>query len=265
MAPGAIEETMNDEFVPVAFDDIADDVRRHLAVLPSAIDSFLEEHILASAHYRVVVGGEAAGFASIHDGSLITQFALATPYRREGQRLFARLRRLEQVRSAFVPTCDEFSLSHALDDSRRLARQAYFFTALDQPAESASPRDFALRLASKADAALVREAAGDFFAAPEAQIEAGELFVTLRAGEPVGFGVLERNRLCDAVASIGMYTFDRCRRQGVGTATIALLRNVCQDRGLRPVAGCWYYNHRSRQTLERAGMYAATRLLKFDY
>ena len=34
--------------------------------LPSAIDSFLEDHILASNHYRIVVAGETAGFASIH-------------------------------------------------------------------------------------------------------------------------------------------------------------------------------------------------------
>ena len=33
-------------------------------------------------------------------------------------------------------------------------------------------------------------------------------------------------------------------------------------RSLRPVAGCWYYNHRSRRTLQRAGMYSSTRLLK---
>jgi hypothetical protein len=51
----------------------------------------------------------------------------------------------------------------------------------------------------------------------------------------------------------------------VGTATIAMLMEECQRRSLRPVAGCWYYNHRSKQTLERAGMFSPTRLLKIDY
>ena len=36
---------------------------------------------------------------------------------------------MEQVQSAFVPTCDEFFLAHALDDYRQLAKQAYFFAA----------------------------------------------------------------------------------------------------------------------------------------
>jgi GNAT superfamily N-acetyltransferase len=62
-----------------------------------------------------------------------------------------------------------------------------------------------------------------------------------------------------------MHTIEKFRRQGVGTATIQLLIDECRRRGLRPVAGCWYYNHFSKKTLERAGMYTATRLLKVDY
>jgi GNAT superfamily N-acetyltransferase len=62
-----------------------------------------------------------------------------------------------------------------------------------------------------------------------------------------------------------MHTIEKFRRQGVGTATIRLLIDECRRRGLRPVAGCWYYNHFSKKTLERAGMYTATRLVKVDY
>ena len=89
--------------------------------------------------------------------------------------------------------------------------------------------------------------------------------MTLRDEEPVGFGILVKSMLYEDVASIGMYTIERLRRVGVGTATIAMLIAECRRRSLRPVAGCWYYNHRSRQTLQRAGMYSPTRLLKVDY
>ena len=57
----------------------------------------------------------------------------------------------------------------------------------------------------------------------------------------------------------------QCRGQGVGTETITLLRAECRRRALRPVAGCWYYNHASRRTLERAGMYSPTRLLRISF
>jgi hypothetical protein len=115
---------MDFHFEPVEFDDIREVVRQHLASLPSAIDSFLEENILASNHYRIEMEGEVAGLASIHGGSSITQFALAEPHRRYGQAIFWQLRHMEQVQLAFVPTCDEFYLAHALDDYRQLAKQA---------------------------------------------------------------------------------------------------------------------------------------------
>jgi GNAT superfamily N-acetyltransferase len=256
---------MDFQFEPVEFDDIREVVRQYLASLPSAIDGFLEEHILTSNHYCIELAGETAGFASIHGGSLITQFALAESHRRYGQAIFWQLRHMEQVQSAFVPTCDEFYLAHALDDYRQFAKQAYFFAARRERDISVNPGNFVLRPAELNDAVFIRQEAGDLFGEVERHIEAGQLFVTVRGEERVGFGILERSSLYDDVASIGMHTIESFRRQGVGTVTIRLLISECRLRGLRPVAGCWYYNHSSKKTLERAGMYSATRLLKIDY
>ena len=256
---------METHFAPVAFAEIREATCQHLRMLPSAIDSFLEDHILASNHYRIDVAGETAGFASIHEESLITQFALAEPYRRFGQMVFAELRRLEQVRAAFVPTCDEFYLAHALDEYRQLAKQAYFFATPPGAGGFGATDQLSLRPASMNDAGLVRQESGDFFDHLERHIAAGEVFVTRRDEEPVGFGILVKSTLYEDVASIGMYTIELLRRAGVGTATIAMLIAECRRRSLRPVAGCWYYNQRSRRTLQRAGMYSPTRLLKVDY
>jgi len=256
---------METHFAPAAFAEIREAARRHLHALPSAIESFLEDHILASNHYRIVVEGETAGFASIHEERLITQFALGEPYRRCGQTLFGELRRMEQVRSAFVPTCDEFFLAYALDEYRQLAKQAYFFATPPRVAEAVVSDRYSMRPAVMDDADFVRQASGDFFEDLERHIANGELFVTLRDEEPVGFGILVKSTLYEDVASIGMYTIERFRQTGVGTATIAMLIAECRRRALRPVAGCWYYNHRSRRTLQRAGMYSSTRLLKVDY
>jgi RimJ/RimL family protein N-acetyltransferase len=256
---------METRFAPVAFAEVREAMRQHLRALPSVIDSFLEDHILASNHYRIVVAGVTAGFASIHEARLITQFALAEPYRQCGQELFAELRRMEQVRAAFVPTCDEFFLAHALDDYRQLAKQAYFFAAPPGGGVAVATEPYSARLAVVDDADFVRQESGDFFEDLERHIAAGEVFVTLRGEEPVGFGILVESTLYEDVASIGMFTIERFRQAGVGTATIAMLIAECGRRALRPVAGCWYYNHRSRRTLQRAGMSSSTRLLKVDY
>lgn len=120
---------MDISFEHVTFINVEDAVRGHVSALASPIDSFLENHILGSTHYRIHVSGERVGFASIHGGNLITQFALDDRFKQDGQAIFRQIRHLEQVQAAFVPTCDEFFLSHALDDYRHLAKQAYFFTA----------------------------------------------------------------------------------------------------------------------------------------
>ena len=255
---------MDANFIPVPFAEIQEATRQHFRSLPSAIDSFLEDHILASTHYRIVVGTETAGFASVHKAHLITQFALDEPYRYDGQSIFRQLRRLERVQSAFVPTWDEYFLSHALDDYQQLAKRAYFFTAA-RDAPASAPVRYTMRPAELGDVDLVRKESGDFFEPLEQHITTGEMFVTLRGEEPVGFGILIKSVLYDDVASIGMYTVEQFRRAGVGTATIAMLMDECRRRSLRPVAGCSYYNHRSKQTLERAGMFSPTRLLKIDY
>ncbi len=120
---------MNIRFAPVAVDAIKPVLPAHVLTLASPIDSFLEDHILQSHHYRIVVDGEVAGWTAIHNEALITQFGLDARYRHLGQRVFAQVRKLEQAREAFVPTCDEFFLAHALDDYRLLEKQAYFFQA----------------------------------------------------------------------------------------------------------------------------------------
>jgi RimJ/RimL family protein N-acetyltransferase len=97
------------------------------------------------------------------------------------------------------------------------------------------------------------------------RIERGELFVTDRAGVCVGFGVMARSEFRRSVASIGMFTLEPFRSTGVGASTIALLIRECSRRGMRAVAGCWYYNHASKRTLERAGMVTKTRLLRVEY
>jgi hypothetical protein len=57
---------------PVEWNEVRLQIKQHLNSLPAAIDSFLEGHILESAHYQIFLSGEEAGFASIHKGSLIT-------------------------------------------------------------------------------------------------------------------------------------------------------------------------------------------------
>lgn len=252
-------------FARVAISDLHDEISQHLDSLPGPIDSFLEDHVRDSKHYVISVLGTRVGFASIHAGTLITQFSLEPGYQRFGQAAFQGLRKLENVGAAFVPTCDEFYLSHAIDDYRQLAKQAYFFEARSSTSIAAESHQCSLRRATGADEDVIRARSGELFGDVGKRLERGELFLTDRAGTCVGFGVMVKSEFQRGVASVGMFTLEPFRCTGVGAATIALLIEECSRLGMRPVAGCWYYNHSSKRTLERAGMITKTRLLRVEY
>lgn len=251
-------------FVRTALAGIEDAIGRHLESLPGPIDSFLEEHVRDSNHYVISALGARVGFASIHSGGLITQFSLEPQHQRLGQPAFQALRKLENVRAAFVPTCDEFYLSHAIDDYRQLLKQAYFFEVPRGDRVGVRP-EYTLKSATAEDANFIREQSAELFGDVAKRIECGELFVTDRAGVSVGFGILAKSPFQRGVASVGMFTLEPFRGAGVGTATIALLIGECSRQGVRAIAGCWYYNHASKRTLERAGMTSKTRLLRVEY
>jgi GNAT superfamily N-acetyltransferase len=256
---------MQVSFVRAEFTEVEADISRHLDSLPGPIDSFLEDHVRDSNHCVISAEGARAGFASIYSGGLITQLSLEPTHQRLGQSAFRALRKLENVGAAFVPTCDEFYLSHAIDDYRQLLEQAYFFEVPSIVSAAAESEQYSLKIATVEDEDAIREQSGDLFGDVGKRIECGELFVTYRVGVCVGFGILAKSPFQRGVASVGMFTLERFRGAGVGTATIALLIGECSRRGMRAVAGCWYYNHPSKRTLERAGMTTKTRLLKVEY
>ncbi len=69
----------------------------------------------------------------------------------------------------------------------------------------------------------------------------------------------------ESVASIGMFTLESLRSKGIGTSILLGLNDECARLGIHPIAGCWYYNQLSKKTLEKAGMFSPTRLLKISF
>jgi GNAT superfamily N-acetyltransferase len=175
------------------------------------------------------------------------------------------VRKLEQVREAYVPTCDEFYLAHALDDYRLLEKQAYFFQARPAAQRPPVPPKLTHRLARTDDLTQIATLTADFFDRAEWRVADGQIYVAERDGAPFGFGVIERSMLYPAAASIGMITVEAHRGQGIGTAIIGALLDECERQKVTAIAGCWYYNHFSKKTLEKAGMFTQTRLLKISY
>lgn len=252
--------------VPTTKTDILGSIQEHLSSLSGPIDSFLEDHLHDSHHYLIQVDGSDAGYTSIFKEGLIVQFALRNEARRYGEEAFLRVRKMESVRGALVPTSDQFFLSHALDNFSRLTKQAYLFEPGVDSAESGAVEGYELRLATLDDLVLIKESTGDdFLDDPERHIRAREVYLTLKDSETVGFGIIEGSIYQPQTASLGMFTIESFRRTGVGSSTMRLLVAKSRELKVNPVSGCWYYNHDSRKTLEKAGMVSCGRYLRVEF
>lgn len=245
-------------------EEVRELLQEYIKGLSSPFDTFLEQYILASQFYIILSEDAPIGYYAVHDHSLLTQFYLRRPHQRHAQVLLQRVLEEHQVSAVFVSTGDELLLSLALDLDMAIAKQAYFFqdSGMDLTSDPGSEPGM-LRPAELADLEDIQRVSGDFLGGSCAlRIEKGELFTCYQGSELLGIGIVERSALIDGTASIGMFTNESYRNQGVGRRIIVWLKAWCYAQGIRPLSGCWYYNEASKRTLESAGMVARTRLLR---
>lgn len=260
---------MNYIFKPTRLKEIHELVQEYLNSLLSPIDSFLEGHILESQIYLISENQNTIGYFALHKGKkekLLTQFYLRKNFLKEGQRIFKEILNQFSVKSAFIPTCDELFLSHAIDQDTRIKKQAYFFQdnkEIDVSNKLYQGGEF--RVANPSDIAEIKEISGDFFDKLEERIAKSEIFVFTEDSILLGAGIIEKGKLLKEYTSIGMFTNELYRRKGIGKSIIIHLKRWCYENGQIPISGCWYYNINSKRTLESAGMITKTRLLNVHF
>lgn len=240
-------------------------IQEYTQTLSSPFDAFLEEHILSSKFYVILNESNEIGYYAIHHGDhgqLMTQFYVRPSYLMTAQDLFDQVIKEYNVESLFVPTCDELFVSLAIDKDYPISKQAYFFqdSRLELMEKQSLSGDF-FGPATLDDLLHIQEMCGDFLDQYETRIRNGELFCYYRGSVLLGVGVVERSKLLEGIASIGMFTNENYRKQGIGRDIILKLRKWCYSQQLTPICGCWYYNEASKRTLESAGMITRTRLL----
>ena len=254
---------MKIKFIKCIFEDLGRYIQAYMSSLSSPIDSFLEGHIIDSDFFMIYVDGKKAGYFAVQKKERLTQFYMLDKYKKYGQNVYIEMKRVLNVRSAFVPTCDEFFLAHAVDSYKTLDKQAYFFC--DSKKKVKGDHDIVLRKAVYTDIGSIKENSGDFFGELEREVNDGIIYIAEKDSMTVGYGVIEKQKIMKNYASIGMFTIENLRQQGIGKSIIIGLKEMTYEMGLKPLAGCWYYNHNSKKTLESAGMITKTRLLKFGF
>jgi GNAT superfamily N-acetyltransferase len=245
------------------FEEIKEKVYKYYKENDILVDSFWEKHALESNCYNIIFNEEIIGYCGIYNKGLITLFNLEKKDNYLAQEIFMKVKYLEEVSEAFVPTGDEFLLSLCLDNFSNIQKQAYFTRDLGFYSEN--DRDIKLKLATKSDKEIVEKYSDDFFDDIVRDISKECIYLASKEDELVGFGVIEAGVIRDDLQSIGMFVRKELRRGGIGTDILKALKDIVKARGKKSISGCWYYNHNSLKTQFKSGNYCSTRLLRIKF
>ena len=174
-----------------------------------------------------------------------------------------KVKQLEEVSEAFVPTGDEFMLSLCLDNFSRIEKQAYFTRDLNMHNDNQT--DIKLRMAIPSDKEIIEKYSENFFENIDKSISKECIYIAEKDNELVGFGVIEKGHLREDFQSIGMFVRREFRRIGIGTNILKELKIIVKSRNKVAISGCWYYNHNSLKTQLKSENYCETRLLRVKF
>lgn len=255
--------------LPCEWEEIHPFVERYLKDNRITVESFWEDHVMESNYYKVMCDDQMAGYFAIQDEETLVLFHIFDQYSDQSQALFARAKVYENVTNAMVATGDEYFLSHCIDSFSRIEKQAYFsiYTEKDIPVER--QKKLSLRLADVEADLDTLKLSGDFLDGEIDKLREGvehlQVYIVTCEGETIGFGVVEYGRVVRDIASIGMYVREQYRRQGFAANILRELKALVQGKGYRAFSGCWYYNHNSKKSMESAGAYSKSRLIRFYF
>jgi len=246
------------------FEDIRALVAEYYINNKIIVDSFWENHVRNSNHYKITYENEIIGYFSINSGTILVLFNVLEKYRNISQDLFTIIKKFESIKEALIPTGDEFFISLAIDNYIKLEKQAYFAIYTDRNPNKIIPVE--LKLANIEKDMETLNLCHDFFKSEIENIKNlidVEIYIAKHENNVIGFGIIEYQKIVDIYASIGMIVREEYRQKGYGANILYGLKNIVKSKGKTPISGCWYYNHNSKKTMESAGAYSKTRLLRF--
>ena len=239
-------------------------VYQHACSLYSPFDSWLEEALLGSDIYKLLLGEEAVGYCATK-GETLKFFYVASDYFNKAAGFLEKAVEELCIKKIMGITQDSALCALLGEWDYEICRDAWIFC--DSERKSAEKTiEAVFRKAETKDCGRIREMAGDFFdeescgySSLEERIEAGTVFVLeQKDGSLLGGGIIEYGRICTECVSIGMFTNPGHRKKGVARTMLLSLKEYVYSIGKKPVAGCWYYNILSRKSLESAGMNVAS-------
>lgn len=261
-------------FIESSYDQNREYFNRYIKNLSYNIESFQEEHILNSRVFSIFVEEKHQGYFAfaekvfdIEGFTVLTQFMLEPQVLKDSQQIFNQILEEYEIKSAFAASGDELLLSLAMDFHKSVTMQAYIHTDGKADVRSAEfPRSCMLPVKAEELPEVLRLTNNyfDFLLEPRKK-DMFQLYVLKDRDIVLGFGLLEAGEIVKDTYSLGIYTMAEHRQKGVGRSIMMHLKDICYEKGLKPITGCNWYNKKSKATLESAGFVSKTRLFKIEF
>ena len=182
-------------FFRCKWEEICAYVEEYIIESKITVESFWEDHVLQSNHYKMMICDIIVGYFSIHNNDTITMFNVFLPYANQSQELFARVKKYENITNAMVPTSDEFFISHCFDNFIKIEKQAYFSIYTEKTIPTERKKQLNLRLADVDKDCEILKLSGDFLDDIIKQVRNGANHINVYIAEyndnVVGFGVVD--------------------------------------------------------------------------
>lgn len=231
------------------------------------VDTYWEDFILESSIFEIHINSKFAGVFSIHNEcSRLTSFHVEDEFWRLAHTIFMSVIEKFKPETAYVVTSDELLLSLLCDfvaddkNNAKLELQAYFFDDVQDVPIDKQHEHLQLYPATQEHLPLLKEL--DFFDRLSLDDPTDVIYVLFDDDEFLGAGHIQTMLFERKWGAVGMVTSPNHRQKGIGKAIITMEKQICKAQGLIPIAGCWYFNHASKNTLEACGFASKTRLIK---
>jgi GNAT superfamily N-acetyltransferase len=253
---------MDIKFRKAKFDEIDILLKEYIKSISGILDDLiLKRKLKTSEIYIIYINSEIAGYLAINkEHKLLIQYYLKNVYKEYAESTLSIIRKKYEVDSALPFTCDKFFLNNVISMAEKIETEMYFFRAPKKI--ELKIRDFKIQKSGIDDIDFILAKTGDFFGNSSDDIIDQNIYFGICKEKVVAAGGIVPFPINKKYANISMFVFEEERKKGFGRSMIQYLILKCKELGYNPSAGCRSGNSNSKKTLESAGMYQSSKLLK---
>ena len=232
-------------------------VAEYCQSLSGPMDSYVEDNLDMCEFHAVMDGDSQIGFFALQKETLWF-FYVKPAWLKRSQAIFAEVIESKGIKNVFFQTSDPLLVSLVMDWEFEKRKSAYFFSdASHIPRPELDYATVTFEKATAEDLEYIQKETNNFFSPDD--INNGTIFMLRSGDDLLGCGIGVPGKYFTDYVSIGMVTCKAHRRKGVGKFILWSLKEWCYELGLKPIAGCWYYNTLSKKSLEGVGLMSHAR------